>query len=217
MSDLRRIGTTYEPSEHIQEADFEEIDGDPIPQLPKAKHRRFSITPKQALISGVIGLVLCSFISIISTPTDAPAPDKPPEISAQQMLTEWTKLVTGTPSDRGFYLVNGSGNPGSSCNNRDGTQMIKFGGMALGKDTPLQIYDYFSMFMSETNTLIAGAFWFDRKTETLTVRNAGMFDPKGNAKGSLPDSTTDVLPMADGRLTYRDVKFHVCRYDEKER
>lgn len=203
MSDLRRIGTADQSVEHIEDAEYEEVGADQQAKPPLAKRR--GCTPVQALIGGIVALAL--LIALANSGEESPA-SSAPSSDAQTMLSTWTERVTGSASDAGLRLVDGSGNVGSDCNSGNGTRLLSFGGQTVpGTATPL--YDYFSMDMRGQDNGIAGAFRFDANASTLTIRNAEMLS-KGSGQ-PIPDATYKVRPSWDGTIEFRGLRYHACK------
>ena len=82
--------------------------------------------------------------------------------------------------------------------------------MTIGGEKGILLYDAFAMGILEDSAMIQGAFWFDPSENTITIRNAEMFDLAGKPKRALPDSSVSVQPNGDGTLEFRGTKFHVC-------
>ena len=208
MTDLRRIGTTHVPHDEIEDAEFEEVGEVTAPPATvgrtRQQHLRFNLI---ALGLAVLGLVLLMFFL---TSAEEPAASGPgPSMDAQQMLAEWSRQVTGQGDDAGLVLTDGPGAPGGPCDDR-AQQFLRFGGINIGGEKGILLYDAFAMGILEDSTMIQGAFWFDPSENTITIRNAEMFDLAGKPKRALPDSSVSVQPSGDGTLEFQGTKFHFC-------
>ena len=218
MSDVRRIRGTDPSSNDIEDAEFVEINEDgsayKAPSAQPHVRRKWGFWKVFAAAFGAM-LVWMVFVAVLRSVGAWPLfhitqSEATPPLDARQMLSEWSHRVTGSASEQGFFMIDGSGKPGTSCEKSDGTQMIKFGGMQLGQGQDSEIYDYFSMAMTKTKTLVAGAYWFDPAAGTMTVRNAKIFDLNAKPKASMRDSTVNVAPSGDGTIMFRGARFHVC-------
>ena len=225
MSDGRRPHGTGISDEDIEDAEFIEISDDgsasDAPSGQSRVKRRWGFWKIFAAAFCAM-LMWVAFVAVLRSLGAWPLfhithSEPSPDLDAQQMLSEWSLQVTGTARENGFFMIDGSGDPGASCDSDDGTQMLKFGGMQLGQEQGTEIYDYFSMVMTKTKTMIAGAYWFDPAASTLTIRNAKIFDLAGNPKASMRDSTVNVAPSGDGTIMFRGARFHVCVMTEANR
>jgi hypothetical protein len=208
MTDLRRLGTTRVPHDDIEDAEFEEVDEAAARPASngqtRQQHLHFNL---MALGLAVLVLVL---LALLLTQTEEPPASGPgPSMDAQRMLTEWSRQVNGQGSDAGLVLTDGPGAPGGPCDDR-AQQFLRFGGITIGGEKGMLLYDAFAMGIPEDSTMIQGAFWFDPSENTVTIRNAEMFDLAGKPKRALPDSSVSVQPSGDGTLDFRGTKFHVC-------
>lgn len=225
MSDGRRPHGTGISDEHIEDAEFVEISDDGSANDVSSGQSRVR---RKWGFWNVLAAALCAmlvwmvFVAMLRSVGAWPLfhitqSEASPPIDARQMLSEWSHRVSGSSHEHGFFMIDGSGDPGTTCDSGDGTQMLKFGGMQLGPEQGTEIYDYFSMVMTKTKTMIAGAYWFDPAASTLTIHNAKIFDLDANPKASMRDSTVNVAPRGDDTLRFRGSEFHVCAMPQGDR
>lgn len=211
MTELRRIGTTHQPSDGIEEAEFVEVDSAaPIARASKKRTSRLG-TILLAVFGGMVAwmLLVSALRQIGAWPTDGASGDQGvATMDAQQMLSEWTRQVTGSVNDSGMFLVDGVGAPGSACDARTATQLMRFGGLKLLNH---DVYDVFQMTSANDGSVLEGAFWFDPAASTIVTRNIQIFDRNGKPQQSLPDATAAVHPEGNGILEFRGTTYHLCK------
>lgn len=222
MSKLQLLGPGGEPGDGIEDAEFEEVtEREPHPKAPPQRPLDYTIRewlidmhPAKAAVVVVIALLIfIGFVSAVSGPgSDADASADAIDTTAQsttadQMLAEWSRHVTGQTGTSGFALVDGSGAAGTSCNDGDGTHLLQFG--RSGAATPL-ISDFFSMQTAGADVGVGGAFWFDNQAEKLLVRNAHAVDLKRKKDWAVPDKVFDVAGGGDGTVQLDGVTYHFC-------
>lgn len=222
MRKLEFLGPAKDPVDGIEDAEFEEVvEGEQAPKPQPQRPPDYTITewlidmhPAKAAVVVVIALlVFVGFIGAITGPDgDADASAEVVDTTAQsttadQMLAEWSRHVTGQTGTSGFALVDGSGAAGTSCNDGGGTHLLQFG--QPGATTPL-ITDFFSMQQAGSDIGVAGAFWFNNQTNELLVRNAQAVDLKHSKDRAVPDEVFRITGGGDGTVQLDNTVYHFC-------
>lgn len=168
----------------------------------------------------VIGIVAVGFLVMVWTgaidltepenSAGAPSPQAGVQQHAQQMLRSWTELVTGQTDTSGFAMINGSGDPGDFCNNASGDTLLRFGGMTVGEDAAVPIFDFFAKFHGQTDSGVTGAFWYNAAEGTLLTRNTAEISNTGEKGESVADAVHTFEASGKGWATIDGTAYHVC-------
>lgn len=129
--------------------------------------------------------------------------------TADQMLEEWSGVVTGKRSTSGFLLVNGSGSPGESCNAHEGKHLLKFGSM-LGGQSGVPIPDYFGGTFLDIGAMVGGSYWYNNQDNILITRRLEMKQINGDGHKSLENGAEKIEALSPGIVTINGVRFHQC-------
>ncbi|WP_423141101.1 hypothetical protein ACOYW6_09655 [Parablastomonas sp. CN1-191] len=226
MSDLRRIGTTNNPGDDIEEAEFEEVGASPRNRQTKAAKRPLDWrTILIAIVGGMFAwmLAVAAARAILAEPTgsrmdsaatdvSAANPRTPTPDQARAMLATWTHDVTGQSQDGGIVLVDGEGEPFTPCQSRKFQKVLRFGGMKL-TGTNEQVHNAFRLQSIDSDQAVEGYFWFDADKGTVLIFQSAITDKADKPIRWLPDATIDLRPTANGRLPFQGTQFHVCETD----
>lgn len=223
MSKALLTGPASDPDDGIIDAEFEDVieDGPDIakPQPSRAPDYTISewlIDMHPAKAAVVVAIVIALFIAFVNAVSGSGANnDGSQEIggatasaeTADQMFAEWSRRVTGQPTTTGFQLVDGKGQAGTSCDEGDASHLLQFG--QLGKETPI-LSDWFNMLTAGSDITVGGAFWFNKETNELLVRNAHAADLKHTKDWAVPDKIFHVTGGGDGTVQLDGVPYHFC-------
>lgn len=215
-------GPASDPSDGIIDAEFDEVTEDEAahPTLPQRPPNytigEWLVDMHPAKAAVIVAILLATFIAFVMGVGQGRGSGDGPGLSvdtaasattADQMLAEWSRHVTGQPSTSGFVLVDGSGAAGTSCDDGGGAHLLQFG--RSGAKAPI-ISDFFSMQTAGSDIGVAGAFWFNNQTGELLVRNSHAVDLKRKKDWAVPDKIFQVGIGGDGTVQLDGVTYHFC-------
>ena len=129
------------------------------------------------------------------------------QLSADQMLSDWTEFVTGRAGTTGIALTDGTGKPGEFCSASDGKTLMTFGGKEIGSGAA-QLYDHFFRFTGDEEYV--GAFWFERSSGKLQALRLVHKRSSDAEPQEASDFAMNVSQISPGMVEVDGATFHSC-------
>lgn len=226
MSKILLTGPASDPDDGIVDAEFEEIAENGAPtQAQASRPPDYTIRewwgdmhPAKKAI-GIVGalLVLIPFAlykpnGLSSTPDLLNTTD--PSTTAEKMLSEWTRYVTGEPKPM-LTLVNGDGLPGSNCSDGNPNRLIMFGGRVNPTQTGGARPDDFTILDPATNAGVEGRFWWDTQTNVIVVQDFHTPGDPARTKTTVPAKTLTVGKLRFNFVELDGISYHVCEQSDE--